>query len=62
MILTLYNSRQTSPTTREVVVAIAGMILPAIPLLYTVEHSYNLLNGTNGCGLPCDDQQFQYHS
>ena len=33
MILTLYNSRQTSPTTREVVVAIAGMILPAIPLL-----------------------------
>lgn len=27
---TLYSSRQTRPTTSEVVVAIAGMILPAI--------------------------------
>ena len=32
---TLYISRHTSPTTSEVVVAIAGMILPAINLLYT---------------------------
>ena len=29
----LYISRQTSPTTREVVVAMAGIILPAMPLL-----------------------------
>ena len=37
---TLYISRHTSPTTSEVVVAIAGMILPAINLLYTkVNHS-----------------------
>ena len=35
---TLYISRHTSPTTSEVVVAIAGMILPAINLLYTKEN------------------------
>ena len=29
----LRNSRHTRPTTSEVVVAMAGMILPAIPLL-----------------------------
>ena len=29
----LSSSRQTRPTTSEVVVAMAGMILPAIPLL-----------------------------
>ena len=31
---TLYNSRATSPLTKAVVVAMAGMILPAISLLY----------------------------
>jgi hypothetical protein len=30
---TLYSSRQTRPTTRDVVVAIAGMIFPAICLV-----------------------------
>ena len=30
----LSSSRHTSPTTREVVVAMAGIIFPAIPLLY----------------------------
>ena len=31
---TLYNSSATSPLTKAVVVAMAGMILPAISLLY----------------------------
>lgn len=33
--LTLYSSRHTNPTTRDVVVAMAGMIFPAMPLLCT---------------------------
>jgi hypothetical protein len=31
--INLYNSKQTRPVTREVVVAMAGIILPAIPLV-----------------------------
>ena len=33
LLITLYISRQIRPTTRDVVVAMAGIILPAIPLL-----------------------------
>jgi hypothetical protein len=47
-LLTLYNSRHTSPTTREVVVAIAGMIFPAMPLLYWREGEGSRRQGSEG--------------
>ena len=41
--LTFRSSTQTRPTTRDVVVAIAGIILPAIPLVWNKIKDMNLV-------------------